>query len=142
MTIRRLTTPAELAMCYPAIEELRPHLSEAEFLQQALRQMTQHGYQLVALFDAEAVVAVAGYRIAEYLAWGRTFYVDDLITRESARSQGHGGRLLDWLLQEARQLDCAQFHLDSGVHRHAAHRLYMSRHLQISSHHFSLPLST
>src|SRR5690606_28367957 len=98
-------------------------------------------YRMVALFDGGTQpVSVAGYRAVHFLAWGRTFYVDDLITDEAARGRGHGGRLLDWLIDEARQLQCPAFHLDSGVHRWAAHRLYHSRRMIISSHHFSLEL--
>ena len=87
--------------------------------------------------DNGRIVAVAGYRIAEFLAWGKTFYLDDLIVPASERRHGYGGRILDWLLQEAVNLGCSQFHLDSGTQRHAAHRLYLGRKLQISSFHFS-----
>ncbi len=102
--------------------------------------MKNHGYVLVYATSYDQVVAVAGYRIAEFLAWGRIFYVDDLISRSAFRKRGYGGMLLDWLLEKARELSCDQFHLDSGVTRHDAHRLYLSRKLQISSHHFSKEL--
>lgn len=102
--------------------------------------MQADGYVLVYGLESAAVVTTAGYRIAEYLAWGRTFYVDDLITIASARRRGFGGQMLDWLIERARELRCDQFHLDSGVHRHDAHRLYVSRRMQIGSHHFSLDL--
>ena len=99
--------------------------------------MRNHGYTVVYLLHQEQVVAAAGYRVAEFLAWGITFYLDDLITISSARKNGYAGVLMDWLLKEAKNLGCKQFHLDSGTHRHDAHRLYMGRKLQISSHHFS-----
>ena len=130
----------EILRCYNAFHELRPHLTERAFVEQVTRQTRNHGYVLVYIIDADRVVAAAGYRVAEYLAWGRTFYVDDLITMEAARRRGFGGRLLDWLLDKAVELDCDAIHLDSGVQRHAAHRLYMNRGLRISSHHFSRKL--
>jgi GNAT superfamily N-acetyltransferase len=139
--IRTALTEAEITACFPAIHELRPHLSEAEFVAQVQRrQMQNHGYTLVYLTVGDQVVAAAGYRIAEYLAWGRILYVDDLICRSAFRKHGYGGKLLDWLLEKAEELSCAQFHLDSGVHRHDAHRLYLGRKLHISSHHFSKEL--
>jgi len=122
------------------MHELRPHLTEPAFVEQVQRQMQNHGYELAYLAAQNQVVAVAGYRVAEYLAWGRIFYVDDLICRGAFRNRGYGGMLLDWLLEQAKKLACHQFHLDSGVHRHDAHRLYLSRKLQISSHHFSKEL--
>lgn len=141
MDIHIARTEAEIRACYPAFLELRPHLSELGFISQVQRQMQNHAYTLIYILVEDMVVAAAGYRVAEFLAWGRTFYVDDVITLSTARQNGYGGRLLDWLLEKAGQLGCDQFHLDSGCHRHAAHRLYIGRKLQISSHHFSRVLN-
>jgi len=84
-----------------------------------------------------AVVAVAGFRRLHTLAWGDLIYIDDLVTLESHRGQGHAHRLLEWIRAEARGLGCAQIHLDSAPHRHAAHRLYLTERFHISSFHFS-----
>lgn len=140
MDIHLALTEPEIAACFAVMRELRPHLSEAGFVEQVQRQMKNHGYVLVYVASQNEVVAVAGYRVAEFLAWGRTFYVDDLVCRSAFRERGYGGKLLDWLLEKARELSCDQFHLDSGVTRHDAHRLYLGRKLQISSHHFSMEL--
>ncbi|HUM95834.1 MAG TPA: GNAT family N-acetyltransferase [Candidatus Competibacter sp.] len=137
MEICKAQSKSEIAACFPAMHELRPHFTEIAFVGQVQRQMQNHGYVLVSLTAQAQIVAAAGYRIAEYLAWGRTFYVDDLICRSAFRKHGYGGKLLDWLLEKAQESGCAQFHLDSGVQRHDAHRLYLGRKLQISSHHFS-----
>lgn len=137
MDIQFAKSDADIRACFSAMSELRPHLTVESFVAQVTRQMEEHGYRLVYILDNEQVVAAAGYRVAEFLAWGKTFYIDDLITISSARQKGYGGALLDWLLAEAKKLGCEQFHLDSGTHRHDAHRLYMSRKLKISSHHFS-----
>lgn len=137
MNIQFAKTESAIRACFRAFSELRPHLTEDAFVSQVERQMQNHSYALVYILDQGQVVAAAGYRVAEFLAWGVTFYVDDLITVSSARKNGYGGALLDWLLKEAKNLDCKQFHLDSGTHRHDAHRIYMNRKLHISSHHFS-----
>ena len=73
---------------------------------------------------------------------GQAIYVDDLSTRKQYRGHGHGGKLMDWLIAEARRLDCDQRHLDSGVgpDREDAHRLYMNKGLRISAHHFQIDL--
>lgn len=142
MDIRIASTEAEITACFPAIHELRPHLTEAAFVAQVQRQVQNHGYTLVCTTVEDEVVAAAGYRIVEYLAWGRILYVDDLICRSAFRHRGYGGKLLDWLLEKARESGCAQFHLDSGVQRHDAHRLYLGRKLHISSHHFSRELGS
>ena len=137
MNIQIATAEAEITACFPAIHELRPHLTEATFVTQVQRQMQNHGYTLVYLTLEDEVVAAAGYRLAEYLAWGRILYVAAPICLSALNHLGYGRKLLDWLLEKAHQSDCVQFHLDSGVQRHDAHRLYLGRKLRISSHHFS-----
>jgi len=71
------------------------------------------------------------------LAWGKTLYVDDLITIKTSRNLGYGGKLMSYLIEKAKTLSCKEFHLDSGTHRHDAHLLYKKAKLNISSFHFS-----
>lgn len=135
------TAAEQIAACFPVIHELRPHLTLERYLAQVSRQQREHGYELAYVESSGSIEAVAGYRFAEFLAWGKVLYVDDLITASSARRSGFGGALLDWLIERAAAQGCAQIHLDSGVHRYDAHRLYMSRHMIIGSHHFSRDLA-
>lgn len=137
---RRAVTDGDILRCFPLYHELRPHLVEREIVERVRRQERRHGYEMVFLEEDGAPVALAGYREAEFLAWGRVFYVDDLVTAARARGRGHGGVLMDWLLAEARRRGCDELHLDSGVQRFSAHRLYHSRRLEISSHHFGIRL--
>lgn len=138
--VQTAVTDEEIRRCFPLYHELRPHLVEAEIVERVRRQQRGHGYVLVFVEEEGVPVALAGFREAEFLAWGRVLYVDDLVTAAKARGRGHGGLLMDWLLAEARRRGCAELHLDSGVHRFSAHRLYHSRRLEISSHHFSIVL--
>lgn len=141
MDIRPTRTEAEIRACFSVMHELRPHLDEESFVAQVQRQMANHGYVLAAANENGQVVAVTGFRIMECLAWGKILYVDDLVTASGHRKSGCGGALVDWLEAEARRLGCAQLHLDSGVHRHDAHRLYLGHKLDITSHHFAKKLS-
>ena len=79
MNIRTATTESEIRACYPAMRELRPHLSEEVFVSQVQRQMQNHGYVLVYIAADGEVMAAAGYRVAEFLAWGKACYLDDLV---------------------------------------------------------------
>lgn len=98
------------------------------------------GYELAYVEDHGRPVAVAGYRVLENLAWGRFLYVDDLVTDDAHRSQGHGERLFEWLVEEAKRLGCGELHLDSGVQRFAAHRFYLRHRMDVTSHHFAIRL--
>ena len=134
MSVRLLSTPEELGLAYPVMRELRPHLDESQFVSRVQAQM-QQGYQLAALSDGD-IVALAGYRYLQNLAWGRFLYVDDLVTKTSSRSAGYGKLLLDWLQKQAQNSGCDEIHLDSGVQRKDAHRFYLREAMTLSSYHF------
>ncbi len=140
MTIKKAQTEHDLRRCFPIMVQLRPHLTEDEFVERALRQSERYGYTVAYVEDEGQVYAVAGYRISECLANGRLLYVDDLVTDEVHRSKKFGEHLFDWLVAKAREEGCAEFGLESGVHRHGAHRFYFRKRMHISSFHFSLSL--
>jgi GNAT superfamily N-acetyltransferase len=127
----------DILNCYPVMAELRPHLQPEEFLHRVKKQSDIAGFKLAYLFDTE-VKAVAGFRISECLAWKKFLYIDDLVAKSTERSKGYGGELFDWIIEYARIENCNEVHLDSAVHRFAAHRFYMNRRMIIVGHHFSL----
>lgn len=139
-TISLAATSDEIARCFAVMRELRPHIADAEAFVARVQRQRANGYRLAALEDRGEVRAVAGYRITENLVAGRFMYVDDLVTRDADRSRGYGGKLFDWLEDEARSEGCEQLHLDSGVQRFDAHRFYLARRMAITSHHFGLAL--
>jgi GNAT superfamily N-acetyltransferase len=105
-----------------------------------VRTQQREGFELAFLSEKKQVKAVAGFRVGNNLAWGNFLYVDDLVTAENFRSQGHGQKLFDWLVRQARSRGCDEFHLDSGVQRFGAHRFYLARRMDIIAHHFALKL--
>lgn len=121
------------------MRELRTHLEPDSFVAR-VRLQEREGYRLAFLEENGAVSSVAGFRYLENLASGRVLYVDDLVTAPDRRSGGSGGKLFDWLVEQARARGCATLELDSGVQRFGAHRFYLRRRMNISSHHFRLPL--
>jgi len=134
-------TAQALARCAEVMRELRTHLSVDQILERIGEQQRESGYRIAYAESGGQVQSVAGFRVASYLAWGRTMYIDDLVTRAAQRSGGFGSALFDWLVQEARRQACAQLHLDSGVQRFDAHRFYLHKGMDISSHHFALKLA-
>lgn len=135
MSIHIATTDTEIAACYPVMRELRPHIAEEQFLPR-VRSQESTGYRLAYLLEANGVVAVAGFRLGDNLAWGRFLYVDDLVTLSAYRSKGHGAQLLSWLKEKAGSEGCEQMHLDSGIQRKEAHRFYEREGMTMTSLHF------
>ena len=142
-TIRELSGP-EVALGYAAMHELRGHRPPLSSEESFVAWVSGHpeGYRLAGAFlegEPEAA-AVIGFRPMTLLYAGRNLYVDDLSTREHARGQGLGRALLAWVEAEARRLGCDELHLDSGVQRFPAHRLYLKFGFDISAHHFGKAL--
>src|SRR4051812_31174868 len=110
-------TDQEILACYAVIAELRPHLESPEaFLAQVRRQQAQ-GYVLGYLMVEGAVAAAAGFRVGEFLAWGKIVYIDDLVTQHIARKRGLASELMDAIVAYAREHGCASVQLDSGYTR-------------------------
>ena len=132
----------EIACCYPVMAELRPHLRPGEFVPTVRRLAEVAGFRLAYLTDLTdgEVKAVAGFRIAEWLAGGRYLEVEDLVAKSGERSKGYGGELFDWLVAHARGSDCSQVRLVSRVSRSDAHRFYLRKGMNLEAHYFSLKL--
>lgn len=127
----------ELLALAPVLLQLRPAYTAQSLVERILFQM-QHGFRTACLYEDGKPVCVAGFVIVEKLAWGRTLYVDDLVTDAHSRSTGAGHAMMDWLKDLAGAEGCEQVHLDSGVARTEAHRFYEREGFDRASYHFSL----
>lgn len=138
--IKFAETDAQILFCFPVIHELRPLLSEKEFIHK-VRRMQKEGFRLVFIEEDAKAIAAMGFRINELFYRGKSIYVDDLITLPEYRSKGFGSHLIDWVVQFAKDNHCQQVHLDSGVQRFDAHRFYLRKKFIISSHHFEMEVN-
>jgi len=129
----------EILSCFSVMSELRPHISPAEFLPQCRRQAEISNYRLAYLFDGE-IKAVAGFRIAEWLAGGKFLEIEDFVSKDGERLKGYGGALFDWLVEYARGENCQHIKLVSRVTRFDAHRFYLRKRMNIEAHYFTLDL--
>ena len=140
MGIRLLTKETELARCFSVVRELRPHLADLAAFLRLTKSALAEGAEFAALEHEGEIATVALFRIRTMLVSGVTCYVDDLVTTERARSQGHGKTMLTWLMQYAKTRGCDTFSLDSGTFRQEAHAFYFREGLRITSFHFQRKL--
>jgi GNAT superfamily N-acetyltransferase len=119
-----LQVPDDLPRAYEVVRELRPKLSEDEFSRLVKLAKVADGYRLIAREIKGQLVAVMGYRILHDLVHGSHLYVDDLVTKEAARSQGHGAELLRYAEAEARRLGLSGLRLSTGVENEKARQFY------------------
>jgi GNAT superfamily N-acetyltransferase len=141
IAIKPILETKDLEQCFSVIRELRPDLNDCnKFVSQIMRQQVA-GYQMFACIANEYIVGCIGYRHFETLAWGRILYIDDLIISSSHRKNGYANTLLDYAINYAKSIKCAQVHLDSGYTRYDAHKLYLKYGFQLNAHHIALQLN-
>jgi GNAT superfamily N-acetyltransferase len=134
-------TDSDIDRCYQVMRELRPHLSREEFLAQVQRQMSKSGFRLLYLSDAQEIQAVAGIRVAEWLARGKSLEIEDLVTIGHSRSKGYGSKLFDRIIEIAKDDNCTEVRLVSHVTRFDAHRFYLRKGMIIDAHFFSMSIA-
>jgi len=127
--LRHVETAAELRACFPVMRQLRPRLADAADFIERVARLRAENYQLLAAWDQDQVVALAGYRLQENLIYGRFLYVDDLVVSEAQRGARWGARLLQALDGIARGADCLQLVLDTGLANALAQRFYFRQGL-------------
>lgn len=80
---------AEIESCYPAFSALRPHVRREDFLSRVRRQEEQ-SYRILALRHEGSIPNAAGFRIVEFLAWGKCS--TSTISRRSRKPAERGSR--------------------------------------------------
>jgi len=126
VTIKQLTSQQGWMEAYPVMAQLRTELTLEKYLL-LLKEMTQDGYLLFALYENMQIVAVVG------LSWRVNFYserhifVYDLVTDVKYRSRGYGEKLLNYLHQWGKENGAHYIALESGIQRTSAHRFYEDR---------------
>ncbi len=125
----------------PVLLELRTHLTE-DLFRSILEEGHSQGLRFSGAYDAEGrCVGAAGWRVVANTYQVRKLYVDDLVTRESARSTGVGRALLAHLEEHARAAACTALTLDSGTQRTDAHRFYFRERLAVTAFNFEKRLA-
>jgi len=139
--IQLAQTDDELQRCTAVLGQLRSEVPKDQLLSRIKVQMLE-GYRIAYVAVDGAVFAVAGFRFAENLAWGKHLYIDDLVSDENHRSMHYGASLFQYLCRYAKEHHCGVVHLDSGVQRFSAHKFYFREGLKITSYHFSMRLES
>ncbi len=125
--------------CWEVLYALRPHLVKSEFLS-LIKKMQADKYVLLFIEGEGKALAALGFVEGINLHRGKYIYIDDLSTLSDHRGKGLATSLLNWVFDYAKQNGVEQVHLDSGVQRFDAHRLYLNYGFHISSHHFVKPI--
>ena len=140
-------------ICNDAGQIIEPAwLARSEAVHRQLRQRLPENYvdhlKRVFTFGARMTIAIEGQNVIGITVWrwyedthdSIKFYVDDLVTDEAHRSRGVGSALLARMADKARQCGATNLVLDSGTHRHLAHKLYFREGFSIVAYNFKKSL--
>ena len=67
IVLRHAHGPEELTACFPVISQLRPRLKGVEEWVERASEMATEGYRVLAAWEDDRVLAIAGYRVMENL---------------------------------------------------------------------------
>jgi GNAT superfamily N-acetyltransferase len=123
ITIKELNK-AELSTAYPLVSQLRPHLSEVEYINIATHMIDSLGYQVFCLYDGDQMCAYKGFAILTNLYDGKHIWVYDLVTDANIQGKGYGKQLLTHLESYAKENGVSLVTLSSGFARVGAHQFY------------------
>lgn len=135
--LRHADTDDDLRACFGVMRELRPHLRDYEDFAARVGRMRGDGYRLLAGWQDDAPVALAGYRLQENLVYGPFLYVDDLVVKEGLRGANWGSRLLREVTAIAQREGCAKLVLDTALSNALAQRFYFREGLLTGTMRFS-----
>lgn len=118
--------------------QLRPHLP-AEYAAKMAGVLKDARMALAV--DGDNVLGLAVYRWHENTYDGLKFYIDDLVTDETRRSEGVGHALISHLEKVAKKLGAGGLVLDSGTQRTQAHKFYFREGFVIPAFNFKKSFS-
>jgi GNAT superfamily N-acetyltransferase len=122
-----------LARAEQVHRQLRPHLPD-NYVDKMARVLKEACLALAV--EGETVLGLAVYRWHENTFDGLKFYIDDLVTDETRRSEGVGHALIVHLEEVARKLGASGLVLDSGTQRTQAHKFYFREGFVIPAFNF------
>ncbi|AZB42148.1 GNAT family N-acetyltransferase [Bacillus sp. FJAT-42376] len=109
---------------FPVLSQLRPHLTEKEFLELVSLASELENYRIKLLYHEGQPVSYIGYQPMITLYYGKFIWVSDLVTDAAHRSKGYGEKLLAHVEEEAEKEGFDGIALSSALHRKGAHRFY------------------
>ena len=136
MEIKIANTDQDILKCWDVLFELRPHLNKNNFTT-IVKEMITEGYTLAFIEEEGKAAAAVGFRYLQFLYNGKHIYIDDLSTLPSHRGKGYAGKLLDFVIEQAKENGYKVVTLDSGYQRFDAHRLYLNKGFTLNCYHFS-----
>jgi GNAT superfamily N-acetyltransferase len=118
----------EILRVYAVLKELRPHISEEEFVEIYKHAHEADDYTFYGYFVNNDCVGLMGLRYLNDYVHRFHLYIDDLVVSKDHRSQQIGAKLLKFAEALALKKSCTGLRLSTGVDNKDGMRFYEREH--------------
>ena len=136
ITIRELHTKEEMAVAFSLIHQVRKEMNFEIYISNIEEMMRLNNFKMIAAFNGEKIVGVAGYWISLMLYCGRYAQVSNFTVDENSRGLGIGKKILSAINEIAKEQKCQKVVLDSYVENKKSHSLFFRENFFIRGFHF------
>ncbi len=131
-----LEKPEEMMLAYDLISQFYDQFSREEFFVKIKKMHQQNDYKIVAIYQGENMVAVAGYWVLSMLYCSDYIQISNFVVDQNLRGRGLGTKMLRYFEKVATKLSCSKIILDSYTENKKSHNLYFKEGFYIRGFHF------
>ncbi|WP_258436302.1 GNAT family N-acetyltransferase [Helicobacter monodelphidis] len=124
LTMQELDSKQELAKLHIIARQLRPHLSQEEFIERVFTQKEKMGYRLFGFLLDNEYIGMCGVMPFEVLYHTQCLYICDFVITDTLRGKGFGAISLSLIEKWAKEAGYKELELSSSFPRTAAHHFY------------------
>ena len=136
VVIKKLDNLEDMMSAYPLISQMYDKMDFPTYKSYVEEMVATNDFKMVAAFLDEKMVGVSGYWVFIMLYCGRYLQVSNLVVDREKRSLGVGKKILAYLEEKAKKLDCQKIVLDSYTENKKSHSLYYREGFYIRGFHF------
>ena len=136
MTTIRSSVEADFPAVLSLVKELAVYQQTPEKVLVDVDQMIEEKEYfrcLVAENDQGEIIGIASYFFAYYTWVGKSLYLDDLVVKQSERGQGIGSKLLDAIINIAKQENCKRVRWLVSEWNHPSIEFYKKRGVEMDT---------
>ncbi|MCE3255650.1 MAG: hypothetical protein K0R25_1144 [Rickettsiaceae bacterium] len=133
--VKEIKSLQEMLQQFPLLKQLNPKLKKKDY-EQMLKAMTKNGYRMIGAFDRENCVGLSGVWVNTKIWCGKYIEPDNVVVDKNYRSKGVGKLLIDWIIEEGKNLGCKTSTLDSYVANSKSHSFYFREGYVVNGFHF------
>ena len=134
--IKNLDNIEDMLQAFTLTHQLYPKMDFASYRANISEMIAMNNFRMVGAFCDNKMVGVSGYWVLRMLYCGRYLQVSNFVVDANIRSRGVGRKILRYLEQIARDLNCQKFVLDSYTENKKSHPLYFSEGFYVRGLHF------